>query len=90
MVNALQRFTNSKIGRQDVPTDNESGRQCLQYGVSITDGCIGWHETSTILSKLATAVRIREQNLNKSVIAADLEPQTEKSIMVAQTQEVAI
>lgn len=29
----------------------------LKYGVSITDGCIGWSDTETLLKKLAQAVR---------------------------------
>ncbi|KAG5914175.1 hypothetical protein E4U42_000656, partial [Claviceps africana] len=40
------------------------------YGVSITDGCIGWPETSTILAKLAAAVRTRQQKLGVVTTAA--------------------
>lgn len=29
----------------------------LEYGVSITDACIGWDETETLLDEIATAVR---------------------------------
>jgi 3-deoxy-7-phosphoheptulonate synthase len=29
----------------------------LVYGQSITDGCIGWDETRTLLGELAQAVR---------------------------------
>jgi 3-deoxy-7-phosphoheptulonate synthase len=31
----------------------------LQYGVSITDACIGWDATVEILRELAEAVRAR-------------------------------
>jgi len=41
-------------GRQDVlDTDN------LEYGKSITDACIAWEETETLLRDLAAAVRAR-------------------------------
>jgi 3-deoxy-7-phosphoheptulonate synthase len=33
--------------------------QPLVYGQSITDGCIDWKETHTLLSELAAAVRAR-------------------------------
>jgi 3-deoxy-7-phosphoheptulonate synthase len=40
------------------------GRQCwsqgkpLEYGVSITDACIGWEETETLLGEIAGTVRM--------------------------------
>ena len=34
-----------------------SGAQSLRYGVSITDGCIGWEETETLLGEIAETVR---------------------------------
>lgn len=43
-------------GRQDIPID---GKECLKYGVSVTDGCVSWEETEDILEKLAAAVRGR-------------------------------
>jgi 3-deoxy-7-phosphoheptulonate synthase len=47
-----------KPGRQDiVPIKN------LQYGVSITDACIGWEETEKVLEVLAEAVRERRRVL---------------------------
>jgi 3-deoxy-7-phosphoheptulonate synthase len=42
-------------GRQDI-TDGRSG---LRYGQSVTDGCIGWAGTVTVLESLADAVRAR-------------------------------
>jgi 3-deoxy-7-phosphoheptulonate synthase len=48
----LESFIHS--GRQDV-TD----RQHLEYGKSITDGCLGWEDTEPVLEELAHAVRVR-------------------------------
>ena len=54
-------------GKQSIPTD----LQALQYGVSVTDGCIDWATTEQLLrdihQKLATPLRTR-------VIAAELPP----------------
>ena len=54
-------------GKQSIPTD----LQALQYGVSVTDGCIDWATTEQLLrdihQKLATPLRTR-------VIAAKLRP----------------
>lgn len=36
--------------------------QALEYGISITDGCIGWTETETILQSTAEKVRIESQS----------------------------
>lgn len=33
----------------------------MKYGVSITDGCVGWLETESILELLAAAVRQRQE-----------------------------
>ena len=41
-------------GRQDLVAG-----QPLAYGVSITDGCIGWEDTVPALQSLAAAVRAR-------------------------------
>jgi 3-deoxy-7-phosphoheptulonate synthase len=41
-------------GRQDVSKDRE-----LTYGQSITDACMGWDDTETVLNELAAAVRAR-------------------------------
>ena len=34
----------------------------LEYGQSITDACLGWEDTETILNKLANAVKHRRQS----------------------------
>jgi 3-deoxy-7-phosphoheptulonate synthase len=43
-----------KGGRQDLIPGKP-----LQYGVSITDGCVGWEESSALLDELAEGVRKR-------------------------------
>ena len=45
-------------GNQKVPAEGKSG---LKYGVSITDACIDWAETETVLDKLADAVKQRRK-----------------------------
>lgn len=37
------------------------GKEGLQYGVSITDACIGWEDTESVLKDLAEAVRQRQE-----------------------------
>ena len=44
-------------GRQDVVSDKE-----LVYGLSITDACIGWDESETLLHTLAKSVRERREH----------------------------
>jgi 3-deoxy-7-phosphoheptulonate synthase len=41
-------------GRQDWGVDKG-----LQYGVSITDACIGWEETEALLGEITESVRMR-------------------------------
>jgi len=41
----------------------KEGKAGLKYGVSITDACIGWDDTESVLENLATAVRQRRQLL---------------------------
>lgn len=48
------------IGSQKVPKE---GREGLQYGISITDACIGWQETESVLETLAQAVKKRREVL---------------------------
>jgi 3-deoxy-7-phosphoheptulonate synthase len=43
-----------KPGRQDLVPG-----KALEYGVSITDGCLGWEDTRLVLDELADAVRKR-------------------------------
>jgi 3-deoxy-7-phosphoheptulonate synthase len=40
-------------GRQNVPPEGKEG---LKYGVSITDACIGWDDTKTVLATLADVI----------------------------------
>jgi 3-deoxy-7-phosphoheptulonate synthase len=50
--------SNLVAGRQDLVAGKP-----LEYGVSITDGCIGWDDTVRALEKLAAAVRERRLKL---------------------------
>jgi len=43
-----------KAGRQDLVPGKE-----LVYGMSITDGCIGWDDSRKVLAELADGVRQR-------------------------------
>ncbi|KAK2466607.1 hypothetical protein APHAL10511_000865 [Amanita phalloides] len=47
-------------GRQEVPPE---GPQNLKWGVSITDACVDWESTVTMLDKLNDAVGIRREKL---------------------------
>ncbi len=48
--------SNINEGNQKVPSDGPAG---LKKGVSITDACINWDTTITVLEDLAAAVRAR-------------------------------
>lgn len=49
--------SNLKAGNQSIPEDLSQ----LEYGVSVTDGCIGWAETEAALRKLREQIRgVRE------------------------------
>ncbi|KAF4314569.1 putative phospho-2-dehydro-3-deoxyheptonate aldolase protein [Botryosphaeria dothidea] len=50
--------SNIKEGNQKVPKE---GPAALEYGVSITDACIGWEETEKVLAELAAAVQERRK-----------------------------
>lgn len=45
-------------GSQKVPPEGKAG---LKYGVSITDACIGWEDTESVLELLAKAVAQRRE-----------------------------
>ncbi|KAJ6093344.1 hypothetical protein N7486_008633 [Penicillium sp. IBT 16267x] len=53
--------SNINEGNQKVPPEGKAG---LKYGVSITDACIHWEDTESVLEVLAQAVRARRQKLN--------------------------
>lgn len=56
--------SNINEGAQKVPKEGKAG---LEYGVSITDACIGWADTESVLEMLAKAVADRRAlNANKS------------------------
>ena len=48
--------SNLNEGRQDLGPEGSAG---LRRGVSITDGCISWDTTESVLRDLAAAVRER-------------------------------
>lgn len=50
-------------GSQKVPKEGKAG---LQYGVSITDACIGWQDTESVLDLLAQAVKKRRDILSQN------------------------
>lgn len=51
--------SNINEGNQKVPKEGKAG---LEYGVSITDACVGWEDTQAILEELAGAVRARRKH----------------------------
>ncbi|MDH5172422.1 MAG: 3-deoxy-7-phosphoheptulonate synthase, partial [Gammaproteobacteria bacterium] len=52
----LMLESNLVEGRQDVVAG-----QALTYGQSITDPCMSWDDTGSLLQELATAVRLRRE-----------------------------
>lgn len=50
--------SNINEGNQKVPKEGKAG---LKYGVSITDACIGWEDTISVLDTLANAVKKRRE-----------------------------
>jgi 3-deoxy-7-phosphoheptulonate synthase len=50
--------SNINEGRQDVPPEGKAG---LKKGVSITDACINWEDTVTVLKNLSAAVKARRE-----------------------------
>jgi 3-deoxy-7-phosphoheptulonate synthase len=55
--------SNIKAGTQKVPKEGKAG---LEYGMSITDACIDWETTETVLEELATAVAKRRTLLGQN------------------------
>lgn len=50
--------SNINEGNQKVPSEGPAG---LKKGVSITDACIDWDSTISVLEDLASAVRARRE-----------------------------
>lgn len=50
--------SNINAGSQKVPPEGPAG---LKHGISITDACIDWETTVTVLEDLAEAVRARRE-----------------------------
>lgn len=57
----FEREAYCSTGNQKVPPEGKAG---LKYGVSITDACIGWEDTESVLETLAQAVRERRRKLS--------------------------
>jgi len=58
----LRELKHIRIGSDAQSCSNTPVLNQLKYGVSITDGCIGWEETSELLNELAAAVRCRRSS----------------------------
>ncbi|KAG0688278.1 3-deoxy-7-phosphoheptulonate synthase [Pichia californica] len=56
--------SNITEGRQDVPPLEDGGKDALKYGCSITDACISWDDTVSVLEELANAVKERRSLKN--------------------------
>ncbi|KAI6350708.1 Phospho-2-dehydro-3-deoxyheptonate aldolase amt16 [Pyricularia grisea] len=54
--------SNINEGSQKVPKEGKAG---LKHGVSITDACISWQDTVTVLDELAAAVKQRREAAQK-------------------------
>ncbi|KAI1312031.1 3-deoxy-7-phosphoheptulonate synthase [Xylaria venustula] len=88
--------SNIHEGRQDVPENGAC--EALKYGVSITDGCIGWEETESLLDLLAHAVRQRRSLQSSSAVGSKpivndmvaFENENEKAQMTINTDELAV
>lgn len=66
--------SNINEGNQKVPAEGPAG---LKKGVSITDACIDWDSTVTVLEDLAAAVRARREK-NGGAGSNNAEPPTTK------------
>ncbi|KAI1339619.1 hypothetical protein F5Y15DRAFT_383242 [Xylariaceae sp. FL0016] len=55
--------SNINEGSQKVPKEGPAG---LKHGVSITDACIGWEDTVSVLDTLANAIKERRKVLTAS------------------------
>lgn len=56
--------SNINAGRQDVPPADQGGKTALKKGVSITDACVDFETTVSMLEELAEAVRVRRSLSN--------------------------
>lgn len=63
---AVMIESNIEAGSQKAPGKGEGGLAALKKGISITDACIDWDTTVTMLEQLADAVRTRREVRNQS------------------------
>lgn len=89
--------SNIHEGRQDVPENKVSEvSEALKYGVSITDGCIGWEETKSVLYLLAHAVRQRrslmssDTQVSDPLISSITRLDNEKTQVTVRAEELAV
>ena len=66
MIMGVMIESNINEGAQKVPAEGKAG---LKYGVSITDACINFADTETVLDNLAAAVKKRREGLQTNGIA---------------------
>lgn len=59
-ISSVMIESNINEGNQSVPKEGKEG---LKYGVSITDACISWDDTESVLEELASAVAKRRSVL---------------------------
>ncbi|KAL5606515.1 hypothetical protein BROUX41_002918 [Berkeleyomyces rouxiae] len=71
--------SNINEGNQKVPAE---GPSALKKGVSITDACINWESTITVLEELAESVRVR-----RSIVKAKGEAQDNAKSQVSTLEE---
>lgn len=58
----LMLESNLVEGKQSVPPLEQGGKDALKYGCSITDACIGWDDSVSVLQVLADAVKEKRKN----------------------------
>ncbi|KAI0844002.1 3-deoxy-7-phosphoheptulonate synthase [Daldinia vernicosa] len=78
--------SNINEGSQKVPKEGKDG---LQYGVSITDACIGWEDTESVLATLANAVKERRKR-SISTSGAGAESPLKLNVTAAASTALAI
>ncbi|KAK4197753.1 3-deoxy-7-phosphoheptulonate synthase [Triangularia verruculosa] len=73
-------------GNQKVPKEGKEG---LKYGVSITDACIGWEDTLSVLDVLANAVKKRRERAASSSSGSTAESPLRLNIAAAAATALA-
>ena len=63
--------SNINSGKQDIPSVEEGGASALKYGVSITDACVDYETTRSMLDELNAAVKVRRALQVEESVAAN-------------------